>query len=168
MFRRPGEEMNGDVPPARVLELIPYGLYVVGSLHGPDAAAMVANWLTQVSFAPPCVAMAVEAGSRMRVYIADSGLFSVNILPSGARATARAFLKGPESAGETIGGRPFERGKNGTPFLTEAAASFECRVKQSLDVPDHTLFVGEVVDAVLRKEGEDVLTLRETGWRYQK
>jgi len=154
--------------PGRVLALIPYGLYVVGSLHDGDAAAMVANWLTQVSFAPPCVAMAVEADSRMRAYIAAAGVFSVNILPSGARATARAFLKSPESSGETIGGRPFVRGKNGTPFLTEAAASFECNVLHALDVPDHVLFVGEVVDAVLRQGGEDVLTLRETGWRYQK
>jgi len=160
--------VKGDVTPARVLELIPYGLYVVGSLRGAEAAAMVANWLTQVSFAPPCVAMAVEADSRMRGYIAASGHFSVNILPSGARATARAFLKGPESAGGTIGGRPFVRGTHGTPFLTEAAASLECRVLHTLDVPDHVLFVGEVVDAVLRSEGTDVLTLRETGWRYQK
>ena len=160
--------MSGGGTPARVLELIPYGLYVVGSLHDGEPAAIVANWLMQVSFAPPCVAIAVEADSRMRAYIGASGFFSVNILPSGSRATARAFLKAPEGKGETIGGRPFVRGKNGTPYLPEANASFECRVRDTFDVPDHVLFVGEVVDAVLRKEGENVLTLRETGWRYRK
>lgn len=160
--------MSGPVAPARVLELIPYGLYVVGSTSGGVASAMVANWLTQVSFNPPCVLLAVEADSRMRACIAGSGVFSVNILPAGARETAKAFLKAPEAAGETIGGRPFTPGKHGAPFLTEAAASFECRVVQTMDVPDHVLFVGEVVDAVMRREGEDVLTLRATGWRYQK
>jgi len=160
--------VSGEAPSARVLELIPYGLYVVGSLNGGVAAAMVANWLTQVSFSPPCVALAVEADSRMRAWIGASGVFSVNLLPSGARAAARAFLKSPQADGETIGGRPFLQGKNGTPFLTEARASFECRVRQMLEVGDHVVFVGEVVDAVLRKGEDDVLTLRETGWRYRK
>jgi flavin reductase (DIM6/NTAB) family NADH-FMN oxidoreductase RutF len=38
----------------------------------------------------------------------------------------------------------------------------------TLEVPDHVVFIGEVVDALLRREGTDVLTLRETGWRYNR
>ncbi|HTY58210.1 MAG TPA: flavin reductase family protein [Bacteroidota bacterium] len=152
----------------RVLQQIPYGLYVVGSLNGTVPSTIVANWVTQVSFSPPWVAMAVEADSRMREYIRRSGLFSVNILPAGAREMAKAFLKGPEAAGGMIGGKRYEQAKNGTPFLVEASASFECRVMQTLEVPDHQVFVGEVVDAVLRREGTDVLTLRETGWHYSR
>ncbi len=152
----------------RVLEHIPYGLYVVGSLNGRVPATMVANWVTQVSFSPPWVAIAVEADSRMREYIGRSGLFSVNILPSGGRDTAKAFLKAPEATGDTIGGKKFERAKNGSPFLVDASASFECRVMRTLEVPDHLVFIGEVVDALLRREGTDVLTLRETGWRYNR
>ena len=152
----------------RALQQIPYGLYIVGSLNGGVPATIVANWVTQVSFSPPWVAIAVEAGSRMKEYIAASGFFSVNILPSGGRDMAKAFLKGPEAEGGTIGGKKFEGAKNGTPFLAGASASFECRVVQALDAPDHRIFIGEVVDAVVRREGKDVLTLRETGWRYKK
>ncbi len=153
---------------ARVLELIPYGLYVLGSLNGAVPAAIVANWVTQVSFSPPWVAIAVEAGSRMRENIARSGVFSVNLIPAGGRDVAKAFLKGPEAKGETIGGERFEPAKNRTPFLLTAAASFECRVKNALEVPDHLVFIGEVVDAVLRDGGKGILTLRETGWHYTR
>ena len=152
----------------RVLELIPYGLYVLGSLNGAVPAAIIANWVTQVSFSPPWVAVAVEADSRMRENIARSGVFSVNLIPAGGRDVAKAFLKGPEAKGGTIGGAGFEPAKNGTPFLLAATASFECRVKNALEVPDHLVFIGEVVDAVLRDGGKDILTLRETGWRYAK
>ena len=160
--------MNDKVTTGRVLQHIPYGLYVVGSLHGQVPATIVANWVTQVSFSPPWVALAVEAGSRMQEFIADSGVFSVNILPSGGRDMAKAFLKGPEAKGGTIGGKKFEPAKNGTPFLIDASASFECRVMHTVEVPDHLVFIGEVVDAVMRHEGTDVLTLRETGWRYNR
>ncbi len=163
-----GEPVNDRETTGRVLEHIPYGLYVVGSLNGTVPAAIVANWVTQVSFSPPWVAIAVEMDSRMREYIGRSGVFSVNILPSGGKEMAKAFLKGPEAKGDTIGGRKFEPAKNGAPFLVDASASFECRVMHTLEVPDHVVFIGEVVDALLRREGADVLTLRETGWRYNR
>ena len=119
-----GAPVNGMETTGRVLEQIPYGLYVVGSLNGTVPVTMVANWVTQVSFSPPWVAMAVEMGSRMREYIGLSGVFSVNILPSGGRDVAKAFLKGPGAKGDTIGGRKFEAAKNGAPFLVDAVASF--------------------------------------------
>lgn len=72
------------------------------------------------------------------------------------------------SEGGDDGGRKFEGAKNGTPFLVDASASFECRVMHTLEVPDHIVFIGQVVDAVLRREQADVLTLRETGWRYNR
>jgi len=152
----------------KVLQRIPYGLYVVGSLHERIPATMVANWVTQVSFDPPWVAIAVEEDSKMRGYIERSGVFCVNILPAGGIKTAKAFLKSPEAQEGTIGGRAFEPGASGTPFLLDATASFECKVMNALPVPDHVLFIGEVIDAVLRKEGSGALTLRETGWRYSR
>lgn len=153
---------------AKALQRIPYGLYVVGSLRDGVPATMIANWVTQVSFHPPCVAIAVETDSKMRRYVEASGFFCVNILPAGSTLTAKAFLKSPEAEDATIAGRNFSRGRNGTPFLSEASAAVECRVLTSVATGDHVLFVGEVVDAALRQEGEGVLTLRDTGWRYTK
>jgi len=152
----------------QALQRIPYGLYVVGSLHDGVPATMIANWVSQVSFHPPCVAIAVEHDSKMRGYVESSGFFCVNILPAGSTETAKAFLKSPEATGGKIGGREFVSALHGTPFLKDAGAAFECRVTTTHVTGDHLLIIGEVMDAVVRSEGDAVLTLRETGWRYRK
>ena len=47
-----------------VLRLFTYGLYVIGVSDGSDANVFTANWLTQVSFEPPLLALSVENGCR--------------------------------------------------------------------------------------------------------
>jgi len=150
-----------------VLGRIPYGLYIVGSVNGDRVAAIVANWVVQVSFHPQLVAVSVEQDSQMRRHIDSSGVFSVNILPAGGKELAQVFLKSNEPVVNQIQGREFSRALHGSPFLREALACVECRVVQRVEAGDHILFVGEVVDAITHREGE-ALTLRETGWSYQK
>ena len=43
-----------------VLSRLPYGLYVAGSRDGDNPVAMIATWVTQVSFFPQLLAIAVE------------------------------------------------------------------------------------------------------------
>ncbi len=152
-----------------VLQQFPYGLYVIGTANGPTVSTIVANWVTQVSFTPPLVAVGIEEDSRMRAKIEEAGFFAVNLLPAKEMAVARAFLKPRESSGDEINGRQFVRARNGMPFLKDALASIECRVVSSSRTGDHVLFVGEVTDASARHRGRgEVLTLKETGWRYHK
>jgi flavin reductase (DIM6/NTAB) family NADH-FMN oxidoreductase RutF len=156
-----------DDPIAKALQSFPYGLFVVGSLHGDRAASIVANWATQLSFKPPLVGIAIESDSRMRDYIEESNVFSLNLLPAGSKETAKAFIKPADSRGSTLNGRSFAISSNGTPFLTDARASLACRVTDNVAVGDHTLFIGRVEEAVIHDEGE-VLTLKETGWQYKR
>lgn len=158
--------MAASDPRTAALERIPYGLYVIGSLNRDVPATMIANWVTQVSFHPPCVAVAVEFDSRMHRYIKSSGCFSVNILPAGGKETAKAFLKSPEAVDGTIGGFGYVVGKAGTPFIEGASASFECVVVGEKVAGDHVILIGEVTDAVASVRSDEVLTLKETGWRY--
>lgn len=150
-----------------VLGRMPYGLYILGSVNGDRIAAIVANWVLQVSFHPQLVAVSVEQDSHMRRHIETSGVFSVNILPAGGKDLAQVFLKSNEPIADRIQGRKFRRALHGSPFLLDALACVECKVVQRMEAGDHIIFVGEVVDAVTHREGE-ALTLRETGWSYQK
>ena len=153
----------------RALQSIPYGLYVVGAVNGEKFSTIVANWAMQVSFRPALVAIAIEDDSRMRERIEASGYFSLNMLPPGDLALARAFLKPKEFPGVSAGGKRFTRAANGSPFLQDAVASVECRVQARHVAGDHILFLGEVLDAAYRRDGKgEVLTLRETGWRYHR
>jgi flavin reductase (DIM6/NTAB) family NADH-FMN oxidoreductase RutF len=151
----------------QVLGKIPYGILILGSKTESGVSAMVATWVTQVSFKPPLLAAAIEADSTMRRLVEKSGYFSVNLLPSGGKGVAKSFLKSQPSNGTSVSGHQYRAARHGSPFLSEAAASLECRVTEFHTTGDHILFVGEVVEAEVRRD-EEVLTLKETGWKYQK
>jgi flavin reductase (DIM6/NTAB) family NADH-FMN oxidoreductase RutF len=97
--------------------------------------------------------------------VAASGLFCVNVIESGGVALASKFFGHVEPEGNKFGDVEFSLSPNGCPVLKDALAYFECRVTEKLAIGDHTIFVGEVVEAGVQREGEP-LTLAETGFKY--
>ncbi len=150
----------------KVLRLFTYGLYAVTSRHGEQQSAMTANWLGQVSFEPPMVAVAVENDSHSHQVITASQAFAINVYESGQRAQAgslgRTFAKHPDKVTEPAS-QPGPA--TGSPLLELALGWVECRVTGSIPTGDHTLFIAEVVEAGLNREGTP-LTLQETGFKY--
>ncbi|PYP45581.1 MAG: diguanylate cyclase, partial [Gemmatimonadetes bacterium] len=55
---------------------------------------------------------------------------------------------------------------SGAPVLADALAWVECRVVATLPSGDHTLVLGEVVEAGVEHEGARPLTLQESGLTY--
>ena len=51
------------------LRLVPYGFYAITSRNGDDMNAMVANWVSQVSFDPRLVAVGLQKSTDI---VADS------------------------------------------------------------------------------------------------
>ena len=47
-----------------VLRLFTYGLFAVTASHEGEVSAMTANWLSQASFEPPMLMLAVVASSK--------------------------------------------------------------------------------------------------------
>jgi flavin reductase (DIM6/NTAB) family NADH-FMN oxidoreductase RutF len=163
--------VSGPQPPSgatleKVFRSFPYALFVVAAgKEGGQAMAMIATWATQVSFHPPMLVIAIERESRIRDGMEASKSFSINFLAAEARAAAARFLKTPVSDDATLGGEPLTYSPHGIPLLASSKASLGCRIVGMHEVGDHVLYVGEVVDALFNAEG-DVLTLKETGWRY--
>lgn len=132
-----------------VLRMIPYGLYVLTGESGSGVAAATVNWVTQASFAPPLVAVGVKADSGAHAVITESGAFALNMLGKGQQAIAFTFFKTAEKQGATISGEPYRTGSTGAPILTNLPAYVECRLIATVEKGDHSVFVGEVVDAGL-------------------
>ena len=60
------------------LKLIPYGTYFLGSRkEGGEVNAMVASWVTQVSFEPRRVAVGVKKTRYSHDLIRDGGAFTL-------------------------------------------------------------------------------------------
>jgi len=130
------------------LRMIPYGLYVLTaeSKDGRVAAATV-NWVTQASFEPPLVVVGVKVDSSAHTLIKETGAFALNVLGKGQQAMAFTFFKPTERAGDTVSGQPFRTGTTGAPILTNAPAFVECTMVGTVEKGDHSVFVGQVVEA---------------------
>jgi flavin reductase (DIM6/NTAB) family NADH-FMN oxidoreductase RutF len=153
----------------RVLWTMPTGLYVVGSRSGERRNGMTLNWASQLSFNPKLLGVAVENEAVTAELIAEGGAFSLCILDREDRAIVRKFTKPVEveAGASTLNGFPFHDGVTGVPILDQAVAYVECRVRQTLDLGDHKLFVGEVVDAGFQKaEDTPVLRMEDTRMNY--
>jgi flavin reductase (DIM6/NTAB) family NADH-FMN oxidoreductase RutF len=147
------------------LRMIPYALFIVTSRHKDEVTAFTGTWLTQTSFDPPLVAIACQKDSTTYPLIKAGGLFSIQFLRKDQRAVAKAFFKPAEVADGKLSGYPFSESAIGLPVLDAALAYVECKVAASSDVGDHEVFIGEVVDAVVREEGPNLL-LGDTPWHY--
>ena len=147
------------------LRLFTYGLYAVTARHGDDENAFTANWLTQVSFDPPMLALSVESSSHSIGLIRASGVFTVNVLPSGDREVAGDLGKRWEKAPTKLAQVPHHTGPNGCAILDQALAYVECRVEGSVPAGDSTVFIARIVGAGVLREGAP-LTMAESGFRH--
>jgi flavin reductase (DIM6/NTAB) family NADH-FMN oxidoreductase RutF len=166
-------------PIVEALESMPYGLYIIGS-HGTDNInGMMADWVMQVSFNPRLIAVSLERNSTTLRNLRESGHFTVNMLGAEQRALAVKFCQ-PRQASKIVGrseaasavvydkmaGVPYQMGAlTDCPILDEGLAYLECQVDQLVDVGDHTVAVGRVLDGGMLHEGEP-LTQRILGWSY--
>jgi flavin reductase (DIM6/NTAB) family NADH-FMN oxidoreductase RutF len=147
------------------LRMIPYGLFVMTTKDDKTITGAAVNWLTQASFAPPLVVLGAKADNPSTAMIESSGLFNINVLETGQVPLASAFFKHVEPEGNKFGDAEFSLSPNGLPVLKDALAWFECQLRETVKLGDHTIFVGEVVEAGVQREGEP-LTLAETGFKY--
>jgi len=130
------------------LRMIPYGLFVLTAADKDGSvAAGTVNWVTQASFTPPLVAVGVKTDSHAHPLIKRTQAFALNVLGKGQQALAYTFFKPAELKDGTISGEPFRAGATGAPILTNAPAFVECRLVSTVEIGDHSVFVGEVVEA---------------------
>ena len=138
------------------LRMIPYGMFVLTSKskEGKDVGEATVNWVTQTSFSPPLVAVGVKADSGTHQHIKDTGVFAMNVISKDQIDLAFNFFKSHERGGDTIGGEAFTAGpETSRPLLGNSLAWWESKVA----LGDHTLFVGEVLEAGDRNEDPTIL-----------
>lgn len=149
----------------RALRLFTYGLYALGT--GVDEAANLTtvNWVTQVSFDPPLVAVSVENESHSLQLIQRVGCFALSVFGEGDRELAGALGKRWRLRPGKMAGVAYRAGVTGCPVLAAAVAAVECRVVGTTPAGDSTLVVGEVVAAEIPNEGTP-LTMAMAGFRH--
>ncbi len=152
---------------SEILKTIPYGFYITGVVGANgEANGFTTCWVSQVSFEPQQVIVAVRRGQHTRDLIESGRVFSLNFLDTSQEDLARKFTQALADENGTIGGSPYTPGgATGAPLFDEAFAHLECRVGGSIEAGDHTVYLGEVVAASLRRPA-DLLTDLDTPMDY--
>ena len=154
----------------RLLWKMPSGLYVVGSTdRGERRNGMTLNWATQLSFDPKWIGISVEHGACTHELIEASGAFALCLIDREDRAIVRKFTKPVEVDldAQTLNGFPYVEKVTGAPVLAQAVAYLDCEVRERVEVGNHTLFLGEVVDCgFLKDEETEVLRMEDTRMNY--
>jgi len=127
-----------------------------GEVHG-----MTANAFTSVSLDPLLVLVCVDHRARTHAHVHARKRFGVNVLAENQRAVSEYYaLPSPtHEHAEWEGGARFDRTQHGTPVLHGALAYLECRLHSAQDAGDHTIFIADVEDVVVR-EGNPLLYFR--------
>ncbi len=127
-----------------------------GEVHG-----MTANAFSSVSLDPPLLLVCVDHAARTHAHLHAKKRFGVNILAENQRVISDYYARPVhthERAEEEAGAR-FDRTEQGTPILHGALAYLECRLQSAQEAGDHTIFIAEVEDVVVR-QGEPLLFFR--------
>ena len=149
----------------KILRYVPYGLYVIGVKQDDLYHAFTGSFLTQCSFKPPRIAIGVRNASHSLEMMKASGVFSVNFVGKADRKILEQFFKHTPESGSRFGDLAFQLKKTRTPILDVAVAYLECEAKSFHEAGDHTLVVGEVLEAEVVKD-EPPLFLSDTPWHY--
>lgn len=157
---------DGDFAARRaVLRLLPYALYAVTVRRGDEHHGFTANWLTQASFDPQLVALSVEYGSRSIGLIRETRIFTINVLPAGAREIAGLLGRRSVNVPDKMSHVDWEPGPNGCAVLAVALGWLECAVEGSIAAGDSTVFVARVTGARLLRQGTPLL-MSDTGFKH--
>ena len=124
-----------------------------------------ANWLTQCSFDPPMLALAVDNEAHSLGLIRESGTFSVNFFASGQRRQAGRLARPASRAPDKLGEFEQRDGETGAPLLTGLLGYLECRVAGECAAGDHTIFVASIV-AAGTFAADAPLEIHQAGFNY--
>ncbi len=140
----------------KALYLISYGLYLVGSKKGDKINAQVANTVIQVCSEPIKLAVAINRNNYTHELITASKAFTVSIL---SKDTPLSFIGNfGFHCGRDVdkfAGINYKLSESKLPIvLNNTLAYLEVKVFSQVDVGTHTLFIGDLVDADIIKDGE--------------
>ncbi|MBW3629834.1 MAG: flavin reductase family protein [Gemmatimonadetes bacterium] len=150
----------------RVLGHFTTGVSIVTTVRADGRpCGLTVNAFSSVSLQPTLVLVCVEKVSDSHGCIHASGIYAVNVLEEGkGESLSRRFATW--AVEDKFEGVAYRDAKTGAPVLEAALAWVDCRVVEGVSVGDHTVFIGEVLDADAR-EGRPLVYYRGGYGRFE-
>ncbi|MGA7076712.1 MAG: flavin reductase family protein [Halobacteriota archaeon] len=136
---------------------------IVTARYNENVSGFIASWITQVSFVPPLVMVAMNPLHYTYELITNSNAFAINVLRTDQAELVDLFGKSSGRKVDKFVETAYEPGRTGSPLLKDSLAFIECNVAWSREAGDHVVVVGSIVDARVTSDGE---TLQEARSMY--
>ncbi|MFJ8113209.1 flavin reductase family protein [Streptomyces sp. NPDC096132] len=133
----------------------PAGVVVVTPTAGGLRTAVTVTSFTSASASPPLVSFYLKKESSSCGVLRASEWFAVSFLESGQRDVAATCAR--SGVDRFAPSEAWEDGPFGLPLLKGATAHLVCRREKFVEVGDHFMVVGGVIDVAVRDAGRPLL-----------
>jgi flavin reductase (DIM6/NTAB) family NADH-FMN oxidoreductase RutF len=151
-----------------VLAKIPYGVSVVTTGRGGTKVenGLTVSWMSQVSFQPPMLMIAVDKQHYSTDLLRSTKSFCVNLLGEDQATLAGRFAKQATTADDKLADLAQRPAESGAAILTDAVAYFDCEVASIVEAGDHLVVLGRIDDAAVLRDRAPLTSA--AGLRYRK
>ena len=132
------------------------GIYVLTSGYHDEVNGMIGSWVSQVSYDPPLIMVAIHQNRSSHRLISKGGCFAVHILHAQQEEFLNRF-KRPDPRAK-FEGIAWTTGLTGCPILKDCLGYVECLTVESYQPGNHTMFVGKIVDAKTLSPGKPLIS----------
>ncbi len=141
---------------------------VVAAKQGEVSTAMLGTWVSQATFNPPGITVAIAKERAVESLMYPGGKFVLNVLPDGVHVDyMRHFRKNFAPGEDRFANFQTVEADNGCAVLTDAAAYLECSVNQRLECGDHWVVYATVDNGkLLKPDTVTAVNHRKTGTHY--
>ena len=137
------------------------GIYILTTCHEKEINGMIISWVTQISYDPPLIMLAIHPDRYSHHLVEQSGCFALNIPARNQADLVKRFMGTVSS--DKFKSLQWIRGRTGCPILTDSIAGIECEVKESHSPGNHTLFFGQIKEVQIFSNGEPMSTFDYSG-----
>ena len=152
---------------AKAIGRIVGSMSIVTTQKNEVSGAMLASWVSQATFNPPglTVAVAKERAIESLMFKGDS--FVLNVLSEGKHLSLMKHFLKPFAPGEDrFEGVEIETAENGSPILQDSLAYIECQVANRMECGDHWLIYAEAKQGQVLQDGVTAIHHRKSGTHY--
>lgn len=168
--------VTNEDPLALTLKKITYGFYIVTTKKDAQElqtrsedyyAAGLVSWVSQCSFDPPMVMVALQKQGNLSETIRKSKVFAIHILGKADLPMISPFSKETQVEENKLNGYTFKEGTTGCPVFEKVPAYLECHLEEVVESQaDHVILIGKVVNHALINPDAEPLSEWETRYHY--
>ncbi len=144
----------------RIMGHFATGVTLVTSRRGDEVHALTVNAFCSLSLEPLLVLVCIADQADSHRFLSQSGVLAVNFLSREQQHLSELFARPADEKAGKLEQVPHRSGATGSPIIEGCLAYLDCRIVATHEGGDHTIFVGQVVEAGLTDDASPLIFYR--------